>query len=60
MGVTVGQDGTVKVWDYIRNTEYYSKKFIGKSNCTDIIRRSELNKGRIVVVGFETGVVRVL
>lgn len=60
MGVTVGQDGTVKVWDYVRNTEYYSKKFIGKSLCVDIIRRSELNKGRIVVVGFDTGVVRVL
>jgi len=60
MGITVGQDGTVKVWDYIRNKEFYSKKFLGQSSCVDIIRRSELNKGRIAVVGFDTGVVRVL
>ena len=60
MAVTVGQDGTVKVWDYTRKTEYYSKKFLGKSNCTDVIRRSELNKGRMVAVGFDTGVVRIL
>ena len=26
----------------------------------DIIRRSELNKGRLAVVGFETGIVRIL
>jgi hypothetical protein len=50
----------VKVWDYTRKAEYYSKKFLGKSNCCDIIKRSELNKGRVIAVGFDTGVVRIL
>lgn len=29
MAVTVGEDGMVKVWDYSRKQEYYSKKFLG-------------------------------
>ena len=60
MAVTVGEDGMIKVWDYSRKQEYYSKKFLGQANCVDIIRRSELNKGRLAVVGFETGIVRIL
>ena len=60
MAVTCSTDGTVKVWDYCRQEEYYSQKFDGKALCLDLMRRSEINKGRVLVVGFETGIVRVL
>jgi len=60
MAVTCGEDGMVKVWDYTRAEAYYSHKFAGKANCIDIMRRSEQNKGRVIAVGFETGIVRIL
>jgi WD40 repeat protein len=41
MCVTCGQDGMVKVWDYLRGEAYYQQKFLGKANCLDIMRRSE-------------------
>jgi len=58
--VTCGQDGMVKVWDYTRAEAYYSHKFAGRANCVDIMRRSEQNKGRVIAVGFDTGLVRIL
>jgi WD40 repeat protein len=60
MALSCGEDGMVKVWDYTRAEAYYSQKFDGKANCIDILRRSEQNKGRVAVVGFETGIVRIL
>jgi WD40 repeat protein len=60
MAVTCSEDGVVKVWDYLRGVEYYSQKFIGKANTIDIMRRSEMNKGRVMAVGFETGILRIL
>jgi WD40 repeat protein len=60
MAVTCGQDGMVKIWDYTRAEAYYSHKFAGQANCVDIMRRSEQNKGRVIAVGFESGIVRIL
>jgi WD40 repeat protein len=60
MALTCGNDGTIKLWDYCREQEYYSQKFDGKALCIDLMRRSEINRGRVAVCGFDTGVVRVL
>ncbi len=60
MAVTCGGDGMVKVWDYLRAEVYYSQKFLGRANCVDIMRRSEMNKGRVIACGFETGILRIL
>lgn len=60
MALSCAEDGTVKVWDYTRAEAYYSQKFIGRANCIDLMRRSEQNKGRVAVVGFESGLVRTL
>lgn len=60
MAITCSQDGMVKVWDFVRKKIQYQRQFIGKALTIDILRRSELNKGRIFAVGFETGLVRLL
>jgi len=60
MAITTGEDGLVKVWDYLREKPLYQVKYEGSANCLDILRRSDVNKGRICVVGYSTGVVRVL
>jgi len=60
MAITCSEDGMVKVWDYCRKRVLYSKQFIGKALVVDILRRSELNKGRVFAVGFQNGLVRIL
>ena len=60
MAITTGEDGLVKVWDYLREKPLYQVKYEGRAECIDILRRSDVNKGRICVVGYSTGVVRVL
>lgn len=60
MAVTCASDGEVKVWDYCRRKDIFSKRFDGEALCVDLLRRSELNKGRVCAVGYETGVVRIL
>lgn len=60
MAVTCAEDGEVKVWDYCRKKFIFSKRFEGKAVCVDLLRRSELNKGRVSAVGYEDGVVRIL
>lgn len=41
--ITVGQDGSVKLWDFIRDKEYYSRKFGGMATCMDLLPFSEAN-----------------
>ena len=35
--LTVGGDGQVKLWDFIKDKEYYSRRFIGKGTCMDLL-----------------------
>jgi hypothetical protein len=40
----VGEDGQVKLWDYMReNEEMYSGKYKGKGMCMDVMGYSEAN-----------------
>jgi len=41
--VTVGEDGQVKLWDYIRDKEVYSRRFEGKGTCSDSLPYSDAN-----------------
>ena len=56
----MGEDGQVKLWDHINDKEYYSRRFVGKGTCCDLLGYSDANQGRVVVVGFDNGIVRVL
>jgi len=58
--VTMGQDGVAKLWDFINMKEIYSSKFIGSGTAIDWLPDSPANHGRVLVAGFNNGVVRVL
>jgi cilia- and flagella-associated protein 44 len=60
LAVSVAENGEVKVWDYCRQKAIFSKLFDGSALSVDILRRSELNKGRVIAVGYDTGIVRIL
>ena len=63
MCMTVGEDGMISAWDYVkrktRNPLLFRRKFKGKALCCDLIKRSDANKGRIAAVGYDTGIVRI-
>jgi len=58
--ITIGQDGEVKLWDFIKDKEMYSRKFMGAALCADHLPYSDANQGKITAVGFDNGIVRVL
>jgi len=60
MCATVGEDGNIKFWDYVKGETLAQKQFNGSANCIDLIRRSDLNKGRVAAVGYDSGIVRVV
>ena len=60
MAITTGEDGLIKVWDYLREAPLYQVRYEGRANCIDLLRRSDVNKGRIAAVGYDSGVVRIL
>lgn len=31
--ITVGEDGGVRLWDYVNNNLFYERKFTGKATC---------------------------
>ena len=58
--LTVGEDGQVKLWDYVRDREFYSHRFVGRGTCADMVPYAEANQGRAFAVGFDNGIVRIL
>merc|ERR1712039_4138 len=58
--VTIGEDGYVRVWNYAGNMEYCSRWFAGRGADIDWIPENGVNKGRLVVAGFQNGVLRIL
>jgi WD40 repeat protein len=58
--VTLGQDGQAKLWDFIKDREFYSRKFLGRGTCLDMLPYSEANLGKVVAAGFDNGIVRIL
>ena len=58
--VTIGEDGAVRLWDYINRREYYSRKFISEGTCLEWLPYSMKNKGRVMVAGYANGIVRYL
>lgn len=58
--ITTGFDGYLRLWDYGNKKEFYHRKFATKSQstCIDWLPFSKRNCGRMVVVGFNDGIVR--
>ena len=60
MCVSVGEDGNIKFWDYVKGETLGQRQFKGSANCVDLIRRSDLNRGRVAAVGYDSSIVRVV
>jgi len=60
MCVSCAEDGTIKLWDYVTMMPLFERKFKGRANCLDLLKRSDVNKGRVAVVGYDSGIVRVV
>jgi cilia- and flagella-associated protein 44 len=58
--LTLGEDGHVKLWDFVKEKQFYTRRFIGEGTCCDMMPYSEANQGRILATGFDNGIVRVL
>ena len=58
--VTIGEDGAVRLWDFVAKRELYHQTFNGKGTCVDWVTQNQAYRGRIIYTGFSTGVVRVL
>ena len=58
--VTSGQDGALRLWDYGNRKEFYHRRFANhaSANSIDWVPFSKKNNGRVLVAGFEDGVVR--
>ena len=58
--LTVGQDGSVRLWNYVNNKLFYFRKFPCEATCCEWIPFNKKNQGRLVIVGYSNGVVRLL
>ena len=50
----------MRMWDFVKDKQFYSKGFAGAGSCVDIMPYADANQGRILAVGFDNGIVRVL
>mmetsp|Transcript_34591 Transcript_34591/g.25742 ORF Transcript_34591/g.25742 Transcript_34591/m.25742 type:complete len:92 (+) Transcript_34591:1155-1430(+) len=41
--ITIGEDGEVKLWDFIKDREMYSRRFLGSGLCADQAPFSDAN-----------------
>jgi WD40 repeat protein len=58
--ITLGEDGQVKLWDYVKDRQFYSRQFLGAGTCSDAMPFTDANQGRILATGYNNGIVRIL
>jgi hypothetical protein len=58
--ITVGQDGAVRLWDYVAKRQYYERRFPASATCCEWLPFTRKNCGRVMAVGFTNGIVRFL
>jgi len=59
-GISLGSDGAIKLWDYTKSMEVYTRQFTGEGLCIDWMPRNSKNLGRVLATGFAEGVVRII
>ena len=57
--VTCGQDGSVRLWDYVGKALLYSRRFGGAATCVTWAGQSLDKQARTIAAGFADGVLRV-
>jgi len=58
--ISLGSDGIIKLWDYVKNVEVYTRRFEEEGLCIDWMPKDGKNQGRVLATGFTGGVVRIL
>jgi len=58
--VSIGSNGMLKVWDYVKQKVFLERIFSGKGTCLTHLPHTDITKGRVVAVGFDNGIVRIL
>jgi WD40 repeat protein len=58
--ITIGEDGTVRMWDFIKDKQFYSKASVGVGSCVDVMPYADANQGRILAAGLGNNTVIVL
>jgi WD40 repeat protein len=58
--VTLGENGNVKVWDYVKKEVKFQEFYSGSGTCLEHMPHTEGNKGRVVAAGFDNGIVRII
>lgn len=43
--ISIGDDSSVRLWDFANKKEYYNRKFYSKATCIDWLAYSNKNKG---------------
>jgi cilia- and flagella-associated protein 44 len=58
--VTIGEDGSTRLWDFINHKEIYSSSWSGKGMCVSWAARTGYNQDKVIAAGFDNGLVRLL
>lgn len=58
--VTLGADCSTRLWDIVGKTEVYCKKWVGHGQCLDWAPPDEFNDAKVLAVGFDNGIVRMV
>ena len=56
--ISIGQDGALRLYDITNSKQFYYRKFNSPGTCIEWLPTNKKNNGRVVVTGFDNGVVR--
>ena len=60
ISVTLGRDGSTRLWDFINKKEVYQRQWSGKGKCLDWCPVTSKNQGRVLAAGFDNGILRII
>lgn len=60
VAISIGQDSKTRLWDFVSQKEVYSNSWIGSGTCLAWWPQSRYNNGKIVIAGFDNGIIRLL
>lgn len=58
VAITIGEDSSTRLWDFINHKEIYSSRWIGKGTSIAWSPRTAHNQGKVILLGFDNGIIR--
>ena len=58
--VTIGEDCTTRLWDFVNKKEMYVRSWVGKGHVVSWVPPTERNGGKLILAGFDNGIIRLL